>query len=103
MPIFWKSNYKLTCSKLGFSDLIEAVECFNNRSSSENNQFKLLDPSSDDEKSSRNKLIDDDENEIVESSKSEIKLTTEKMIQIVKNLRIQKGIEIDGWFEDDDN
>ncbi|CAG8856676.1 28655_t:CDS:1, partial [Gigaspora margarita] len=41
-----------------------AVECFNNRPSSENNQFELLDPSSDGEESSRNELIEDDENKI---------------------------------------
>ncbi|CAG8615369.1 10708_t:CDS:2 [Gigaspora rosea] len=41
------------------SDITEAVERFNNRPSSENNQFELLDPSSDDsddKKSSRNEL-----------------------------------------------
>ncbi|CAG8584884.1 18644_t:CDS:2, partial [Gigaspora rosea] len=43
----------------------------------ENNQFELLDPSSDDEESSRNELIEDDEDEIVESSESEIESTTE--------------------------
>ncbi|CAG8855669.1 43881_t:CDS:1, partial [Gigaspora margarita] len=59
------------------SDMTEAVEHFNNRPRSENNQFKLLDPSSDDEESSGNELIEDDENEIVESSESEIELTTE--------------------------
>ncbi|CAG8764749.1 16250_t:CDS:2, partial [Gigaspora rosea] len=55
----------------------KAVERFNNRPSSENNQFELLDPSSDDEESSGNKLIEDDENEIVESFESELELTTE--------------------------
>ncbi|CAG8756910.1 11582_t:CDS:2, partial [Gigaspora margarita] len=70
-------NYKLTCSKLESSDMTEAVKHFNNRPSSKNNQFELLDPSSDDEESSRNKLIDDDKNKIVESSESEIELTTE--------------------------
>ncbi|CAG8846419.1 5440_t:CDS:2, partial [Gigaspora margarita] len=50
--------------KLESSDMTEAVECFNNRPSSENNQFELLNPSSNDEESSRNELIEDDENEI---------------------------------------
>ncbi|CAG8520718.1 44312_t:CDS:1, partial [Gigaspora margarita] len=75
--VYIYSNYKLTFSKLESSDMTEAVEHFNNRPSSENNQFKLLDSNSDDEESSGNKLIEDDENEIVESSKSEIELITE--------------------------
>ncbi|CAG8854970.1 22996_t:CDS:1, partial [Gigaspora margarita] len=75
--VYIYSNYKLTCSKLESSDMTEVVECFNNRPSSENNQFELLDPSSNDEESSGNELIEDDENEIVESSESKIELTTE--------------------------
>ncbi|CAG8837751.1 31584_t:CDS:1, partial [Gigaspora margarita] len=74
--VYIYSNYKLTCSKLESSDMTKAVEHFNNRPSSENNQFELLDPSSDDEENSENELIEDDENEIVESSESEIELTT---------------------------
>ncbi|CAG8579805.1 8623_t:CDS:1, partial [Gigaspora margarita] len=86
--VYIYSNYKLTCLKLESSNITKAVKHFNNRPSSENNQFELLDPSSDDEESSGNELIEDDENEIVELSESEIELTT----QIVKANRqtIQK-------------